>query len=190
MDERQLVERCRRHDGKAQRELYRSYVARLRAVCLRYVSVSEDAEDLLQDAFVKIFSAMDTFRYRGEGSLWGWMKQITVNLAVDSLRRQDRFRLIPLDEGVMDREEPDAEEVALLSEEVLLRLVGELPTGYRTVFNLCCIEGLSHREAARLMGIAEHSSSSQLSRARSLLAQKINDYLEAGPMNSPLEMTE
>jgi RNA polymerase sigma-70 factor (ECF subfamily) len=177
MDEQQLVFQCCMHNRTAEGELYALFAPRLRAVCRRYVNDPEDAEDLLQDAFVRIFTSIDRFCWRGEGSLWMWMKRITANLAVDRLRKQSNVTWVSIDNVTPPAEEPSVEEVNLLSEETLLSFVSALPMGYRTVFNLVCMEGMSHRDAAKLLGIAEKSSSSQLARARAILAKNIKDYL-------------
>lgn len=181
MDERQLASRCCLHDRAAQGELYARFAPRLRALCLRYAANTDDAEDLLQDAFVRIFTSLDRFRWKGEGSLWAWMRRIAANMAVDRLRQQQDVAWVSIDETLLAADEPTSDEVNALSEETLLGFIAALPVGYRTVFNLVCMEGMSHREAARLLGIAEKSSSSQLARARAMLAQNIKDYLRQQP---------
>ena len=180
MDEERLAEGCRRGDNAARRELYDRYAGRLLAICVRYVGDRATGEDLMHDAFLKIYGAFDRFTFRGKGSLRAWIERITVNVALEWLRTRNRLGTLPLDEGrVADTlAEPQAAEVARVPREVLMEFVAELPDGYRTVFNLYCIEGLPHREIARLLGINEKSSSSQLFRARSLLARRIRTYLE------------
>lgn len=180
-DERKLADGCREGDAVARRELYDRYAARLFAVCLRYAGDRPTAEDLLHDAFLKLFGAFDRFAYRGPGSLRAWMERVTVNVALEWLRSRNRLGCVPLDEGraLPETAEPEPSEVARIPREVLLRLVSELPEGYRAVFNLYCIEGYSHRDIARMLGINEKSSSSQLFRARALLARKVRAYLES-----------
>ena len=178
MDERLLATRCCRHDRAALGELYMLFAPRLRAMCLRYVPVPDDAEDLMQDAFVHILTSLDHFEWRGEGSLWMWMKRITSNLAVDRLRRQPELVRMSAEDELVPDEEPTVDDIDRLSEETLLGFIAALPVGYRTVFNLVCMEGMSHREAAGLLGIAEKSSASQLAHARALLAKNIKDYLQ------------
>ncbi len=180
IDEQILAQRCREGDGAAQHELYDRYAGRLLAVCLRYTGDRAAAEDLMHDAFLKIFGAMDRFSYRGAGSLRAWMERVTVNLALEWLRKRARQGQVLLDEGrVKDvAEEPDVAEVGSVPQEVLMRFVGELPDGYRAVFNLYCIEEYSHREIAEMLGINEKSSSSQLFRARTMLAKKVMEYLK------------
>lgn len=179
MDEGRLAEQCKRKDDMAWEELYRSYASRLRAVSLRYMQDTDDAEDVLQDAFVKIFDAIGSFSYRGEGSLLAWMKRITVNTALMQLRQKQTFSLVPIDSAEQS-EEPDAESIGRISEQTLLTMISELPAGCRTVFNLFCIEGYSHKDIARMLHINEKSSSSQLARARRTLSSRIGEYLKNG----------
>ncbi len=180
MEDQILAEGCRKGDNTARRELYERYAGRLLAICVRYVGDRATAEDLMHDAFLKIYGAFDRFTYRGAGSLRAWIERITVNVALEWLRSRNRLGVVELDErrAAATLAEPDAAEVARVPREVLMRFVAELPDGYRAVFNLYCIEGLSHREIARMLGINEKSSSSQLFRARGLLARRIKAYLE------------
>lgn len=185
-DEQILAEGCRAGREAARRELYDRYAGRLLAICLRYAGDRPTAEDLLHDAFLKIFGAIDRFAYRGPGSLRAWIERVTVNVALEWLRQRQRLPSVSLDEGRtaaraegVAEEAPTAGELTRIPREELLRWVGELPEGYRAVFNLYCIEGRSHREIAQLLGIREKSSSSQLARARSLLARRVKEYLKS-----------
>ena len=180
MEEQILAEGCRKGDDTARRELYDRYAGRLLAICMRYSGDRATAEDLLHDAFLKIYGAFDRFTYRGPGSLRAWIERITVNVALEWIRSRNRLGSVALDEGKAAAEvaEPDASEMARVPREVLMRFVSELPEGYRTVFNLYCIEEYFHRDIARMLGINEKSSSSQLFRARAMLARRIRAYLE------------
>lgn len=180
MEEQILAEGCRRGDRAAQRELYDLYAGRLLSICLRYAGDRPMAEDLLHDAFLKLFGAFDRFTYRGPGSLRAWIERVTVNVALEWLRTRNRLGTVPLDESrpLPDDSEPAASEMAEIPREVLLGFVSELPDGYRAVFNLYCIEGHSHRDIAQMLGINEKSSSSQLFRARALLSRRIREYME------------
>ena len=180
MEERILAQGCREGNDAARRELYDRYAARLTAVCLRYAGDRAAAEDLVHDAFLKIYGAFDRFEYRGPGSLRAWMERIAVNAALEWLRRRNRSGIVALDETRIPEPvaEPDSREIAAVPQQELLRFVAELPEGYRTVFNLYCIEEYSHREIAQMLGINEKSSSSQLFRARALLARKVREYLQ------------
>lgn len=175
MKEQELSERCRAGDREAWHELYDRYGGRLLALCLRYAGDRAAAEDLMHDAFLKIVGSIDRFRYRGEGSLRAWIERVTINLAIEQLRRNRRLpTAAPLDEQYETApDEPTVAAIDRIPQETLLRLVAELPEGYRTIFNLYCLDGHSHREIARLLGIREKSSSSQLARARALLAARI-----------------
>ncbi len=175
-----LVQQLLKGDRRAQRELYDRYSSSLLAIAVRYLGDRVAAEDLLHDAFIKIFGSIGRFKYRGEGSLRAWTSRIVVNMSLEQLRHNSRHLAISLDSLPLGQQEAEAEypEVGAVPYEVLLGFVAELPDGYRTVFNLFCVEGYSHREIARELGINEKSSSSQLLRAKRLLASKIKSYIE------------
>lgn len=148
------------------------------AVCYRYVGDIDEAHDVLHDAFIKIFS---NFTFRGECSLATWMTRVMMTQSIDYLRRKQRFnQLIVSDDHLPDvvDEAEAAESGSQLSEEILMQFVAELPDGCRTVFNLYVFEEKSHKEIARLLHIKEHSSTSQLHMAKSLLAKRIKEYTE------------
>ena len=170
--EQQLIRFVKQGDATVMRKIYSTYVRYLTAVCSRYVVNSEDVKDVLQESFMKIFSEVKSFEYRGEGSLKGWMTKITVNEALKHLKKNDRFDFVELTEQEHNRpdDEPD---VDALPADVLFDLIRELPDGYRTVFNLYVIEGRNHKEIAKMLGIKESTSASQLHRAKSLLATNI-----------------
>ncbi len=174
-----LVEKLKGGDRGAQQELYNLYAATLMAIAMRYLGERSTAEDMLHDAFIKIFHSIGRFKYRGEGSLKAWMCRIMVNISLEYLR-QNRNKTLSLD-SMSGNQEPQAEaeiEASRVPQKILLQFVAELPPGYRTVFNLFCIEGYSHREIARELNINEKSSSSQLLRAKRILADKIKSYIE------------
>lgn len=146
------------------------------AVCYRYTGDMDEAHDVLHDGFIKIFS---NFTFRGECSLATWMARVMMTQAIDYLRRKQRFtQLVVSEEQLPDviDEASVAESGSGLSEEVLMKFVAELPDGCRTVFNLYVFEEKSHKEIARLLHIKEHSSTSQLFRAKCLLAKRIKEY--------------
>ncbi|MFI3279288.1 MAG: sigma-70 family RNA polymerase sigma factor [Rikenellaceae bacterium] len=174
-----LVEKLKGGDRGAQQELYNLYAATLMAIAMRYLGERSTAEDMLHDAFIKIFHSIGTFKYRGSGSLKAWMCRIMVNISLEQLRR-NRNKTLSLDSmgGNIEIEAEPIIEASRVPQERLLEFVAELPPGYRTVFNLFCIEGYSHREIARELNINEKSSSSQLLRAKRILADKIKNYIE------------
>lgn len=159
----------------AQRLLYQNNIRYLTAVCSRYVTNAEDVRDILQDSFLKIFSSLPSFQYRGDGSLRAWMKRVVVNESLKFLRRTDRLEFTGLSDLCHDipSEEPDTDS---LQPSEIFELVTGLPDGYRTIFNLYVIEGKSHREIASMLNIKESTSASQLHRAKALLANRIREY--------------
>ncbi len=179
MEEQELALRCARGDNAARRELYVQYGSRILALCRRYVSDPADAEDLKQDAFVKIYRVIGRFRWTRPGSLYAWMSRVTINMAFDSYGKRRRLARQLVDVEEMENVIPDEstrEEAASVPPEVLSAMIEALPEGYRTVFKLYCIDGLSHKDIAALLGIKEKSSSASLSRARALLSDAIREY--------------
>ena len=172
MNEQQLIEGCRKGDRRAQKELYDTYSRKMMGVCLRYVDDRETARELLQDGFVKVFTGLDS--YAGSGSFEGWMRRIFVNCALEYLRRSDVLREATDLENTAELIHPDSSAISDLSAAELMRLVSELPTGFRTVFNMFAIEGYSHKEIGEMLGITESTSRSQYTRAKQLLQRRIN----------------
>lgn len=167
--EAKLLAACRKGDRKAQRTLYERYSPVMYAICRRYIKELDEAEDILIKSFTRIFEKLD--QYKGEGSFEGWMRRIVVNESLGHLRRTKMY--VEVDVEYADRE-PDYQYVQdHLEAEDLMKLVNELPPGYRSVFNLFAIEGYSHQEIAETLGISENTSKSQLSRARALLQRQL-----------------
>lgn len=137
-------------------------------VCRRYVSDKDAAKDVLQESLIRVFSKIDT--YKSFGSFEGWMRKITVRCALAYLDRKDVRREVPM--LTMNDEEVKPIAFSNLEAEELLNLIKELPTGFRKVFNLNAIEGYSHKEIGKMLGITESASRSQLSRARQLLSKR------------------
>lgn len=198
--ELELIRKARRQDTVAIKALYDAYVQYLVAVCKSYIASDDDVKDVLQESFLKIFSSLDKFEWRGEGSLKPWMRRIVVNEALMFLRRRSKQATESLDEALgygngagethgarnvpgagtpLDlaaESEDDNPDVGAVPMSVLLGMIRDLPDGYRTVFNLYVFEEKSHREIAAILGIGENTSYSQFSRAKSLLAKKIKEY--------------
>lgn len=177
MTEEEIYEGCRRGDERSRRELYVRYGGAMLAIGVRYLSDRQTAEDVLHDVFVNVLTNFGKFTYRGEGSLAAWLKRVMVNGALDYLRRNKTLDTVDID-LVRDNDiEDEAPEASAVPASAILGMIASLPDGYRTVFNLYTFERMSHREIAEQMGINEKSSSSQLFRAKALLARKIKDYL-------------
>jgi RNA polymerase sigma-70 factor (ECF subfamily) len=173
-----IVERIRLKDQRAMGELYQMYIGELSSVCYRYIPNRDDAKDVLQNSFVKIFTSISTMEYRGDEAFKGWLVRIVANEALLFLREKKKLQFIEQDDAKAQQahiadEAPNTEKI---SADQLHQLISELPDGYRTVLNLYVFEGKSHQEIARLLGIKKDSSASQLLRAKSMLAQMIRKY--------------
>jgi len=168
--EHELIKGCIQEDKRCQKELFRQYAGRLLGICLRYARHRLEAEDILQDAFIKIFDNIASFE--GKGSFEGWLRRIVVNTALKNYHKSSfQQEQIGLGEGLDIPIDPVI--YADLQEEELLNLVARLPDGYRLVFNLYAIEGYSHREIAETLDIKESTSRSQLLKARKSLQSMI-----------------
>jgi RNA polymerase sigma-70 factor (ECF subfamily) len=177
MSEAELADRCGKRDNPARKELYERYAERMLTLCVRYTNNIDVAHDLLHDGFLKAYTSISSFSYKGEGSLRAWLSKIFINISLEYLRKKDLLRVtLPLEsmEDVAEEEETTYDEVPT---DVLMGLLLELPPGYRTVFNLYVFEEWSHKEIAVKLRINEKSSSSQLNRAKKLLMKKINEYI-------------
>lgn len=163
-------------DNTATEWIYRRHVRYLSALCSRYITEDEDIKDVLQESFIKIFTFLDSFTYRGEGSLKAWMAKITLNETLKFVRNNSRLPIDSIDDKDMNIADGDSMETEDIPTDVLHQLIRELPDGYRTVFNLYVIDDKSHKEIAQLLGIKENTSASQLHKAKSMLAQKIKHY--------------
>lgn len=174
-----VIEKARNGDRKAIRLLYDRYSGYLAATCARYLADRGDQKDVLQDSFVKVFSSMDKFDYRGEGSLKAWMRQVVVNECLKMLRHRRRSVPIVYEGELRDVEEEDdigPPDVVDVPAAAIHEMIKELPDGYRAVFNLFVLEEKSHKEISEMLGITESTSASQFHRARIILAKKIKEY--------------
>lgn len=168
--ETQLIAALRRGESRAHKVAYERFSGRMLAVCMRYCANRDDAEEVMIDGFMRVFEKINQFRE--DGSFEGWIRRIMVTESLMFLRKNKQWRQeIPIDDVTV---EPDyAWADTAIHENDLLRMVNQLPDGYRTVFNLYAIEGYNHAEIAELLGISEGTSKSQLSRARAILQANI-----------------
>lgn len=171
MTEAELVRKCQKGNKQAQHVLFETYADRFYRLILRYVRTQEDAEDLIMEAFVKIFKHIGRFVLKDHGSLEAWMRKIMVNEALMLLRKKHNLNLTES----LNALDPDHDLPAWqqLEPEDLYNMIVKLPPGYRTVFNLFVIEGYGHVEIAEMLGISENTSRSQLFKAKQLLKRKI-----------------
>lgn len=163
-------------DNTATEWIYRKHVRYLSALCSRYITEDEDIKDVLQESFIKIFTSLDSFKYRGEGALKAWMAKITLNETLKFVRNNSRLPIDGIDDKDINIADDDSMETEDIPTDVLHQFIRELPDGYRTVFNLYVIDDKSHKEIAQLLGIKENTSASQLHKAKSMLTQKIKHY--------------
>ena len=171
MDEALLVSECIKGNAKAQRELFDKFARKMMSVCLRYSKSTEQAEDVLQDGFVKVFFKLKD--YKGEGSLEGWVRRIMVNTALDQIRKDLKFSNNASFEDVGYKLNYDDFTFENLVAEDLMKMGQAMPNGYKMIFNLFAIEGYSHAEIADTLGISENTSKSQYSRARAYLKERL-----------------
>ena len=158
-------------DRRAQKAIYDALSGKMYAVCIRYMADREAAADILQDGFVTLFSKLDTFS--GDGSFEGWARKIFVNTALMALRKKDVLKQSEDVDTAWNVSSGDPSAIQQISYNELMRMIAELPPGFRTVFNMYVVEGYSHKEIADELGISENTSRSQLQRARVLLQSKI-----------------
>ena len=180
-----LIRLVKEGNRSAMREIYDRHIRYLTAVAARYVG-DDELRDVLQDSFVKIYTTISRFEYRGSGSLRAWMSRIVVNTALDALNHNlKNLSTQSLHENIpQEEEEPPIDDIEI---EVIHNLIRSLPVGYRTIFNLYVFEEQSHREIAQRLGITESTSASQLHRAKAILVRKIKEYKQQN--TTPYEQT-
>lgn len=174
--EASLLRKARKGDAAAIKAIYDANVQYLAGTCRRYITSDDDIKDILQESFIRIFSSLDRFEYRGRGSLRAWMSRVVVNESLMFLRKNRLSERISLDDPLPDipqEEDPDTEGIP---PDVLMDMISKLPPGGRTILNLYVFEQKSHREIAELLGIKENSSTSQFHRAKAMLAGMIRQY--------------
>lgn len=171
-DIKKIIKGCLAGSRRDQELLYRRHSSKLYAVCLQYSGNDEEARDILQEGFIKIFENLQNYKH--EGSFEGWMRRIVVNTALEKFRsRHNLFRVDDIDTINEPEAEPDTEDYSGLQAVDLLYIIRELPPKYRMVFNLYAIEGYSHREISQMLNISEGTSKSNLSRARIILQRRV-----------------
>jgi RNA polymerase sigma-70 factor (ECF subfamily) len=169
MDLTSTIKKSCKRDLKAQKEIYDLFAAKLFSVCLKYSRNYQEAQDNLQDSFIKIFDNVDKFKFKG--SFEGWCKRITINTALARYRKHDVYELF--NEDQLAEQEDVIEENEDISLQFLLEIVQQLPNRYRLVFNLYVLDGYSHKEIAEILDISEGTSKSNLARGRKILKDKV-----------------
>jgi RNA polymerase sigma-70 factor (ECF subfamily) len=178
VSESDIIKGCIDKDRKMQEMLYHRFSSKMYAVCLRYCKDTADAQDLLQDGFVKIFKNIEKFR--GDGSFEGWIRRIFVNTSIEHFRKSVKNYAVTDTQEIII-EDPSWNALDNLAEKDIIKMIQELSPGYRQVFNMYVIEGYSHKDIGEILGISEGTSKSQLARAKGILKkmveQKLNDTI-------------
>jgi len=188
----QIIQGCMTGKRKAFSLLYKRYAPTMLGICMRYCKNRIDAEDVMQDGFLKVFNQVHKFR--SEGSFEGWIKRIMINAAIDNYQSNLRLSFIQDSGNLLENAEladihDDDDELPdelNISKEKLMRMIQELPDGYRMVFNLFAIEGYGHKDIATMLGITESTSKTQLLKARKALRKKIESIVQNYPINKVL----
>ena len=168
-----IIYGCQEGDPGAQKELYELFKTKMFGICLRYANDYDDAQDILQDGFLKVYEKVGQFKFKG--SFEGWVRKIMVNTALERFR--NKYQMVDLNDNIKEVDRKASNEIlADISAKELMRFVQELSPRYRMVFNLYAIEGYSHKEISNMLGISEGTSKSNLSRARVILKEKINKF--------------
>ena len=170
---KEIVEGCKKGQRKFQEQLYRYFAGKMFSICMRYSYSKEEAEDMLQEGFIKAFNHID--KYRGEGPFEGWMRRIFVNTSIEMFRKNSK--MYPLTELTVFTPNQNISNNILgdINANDMMRMVQKLSPGYRMAFNLYAIEGFTHKEIGEQLGISEGTSKSQVARARMLLQKMIED---------------
>jgi RNA polymerase sigma-70 factor (ECF subfamily) len=174
-----IIEGCVKNKRKYQKKLFDLYYGKMLGVCLRYAKNPDEAKDMVQNGFIKVFDKLEVYNFTG--SLEGWIRRIMVNTAIDQIRKNKRdpfqlnekIQIKNLEDDIpFEAQEADAE--IKIKAELAIKAISELPPGYRTVFNLFVIEGYTHKEIADYLHISEGTSKSNLAKAKQKLRQKLS----------------
>lgn len=171
-----FINRLKSGDEKAQKAFYQKFAPKMYGICLRFAKSNAEADDILQEGFIRIFNHIKDFR--GEGSIEGWVRRTIVNTSINFYKKRIKQGISTELDTIKEKIESDNLIIDTLAAKELLEIIRELPDGYRTVFNLNVIEGYSHKEIGEMLDISENTSKSQLSRARVTLQKRIKKILE------------
>lgn len=178
----QLIEGCANGKRQSQNQLYNLLMPKMFVVCLRYAKNREEAEEILQEGFVRVFEFIHQYKFNG--SFEGWVRRIMVNCALQKFRSKKQLHaVVNIDTTVIEQIGNEADIISQLGTKELLRMVQQLSPAYRTVFNLYVMEGMKHREIAEQLGISEGTSKSNLSDARSILQKAVNSSMKLAKQN-------
>lgn len=191
MKEQDLAEQCKKRNTKAEKEVFLRYGAMLRGVCFRYATDADEAEDMFQEGFIRIFDTISSFNWQGNGSFTAWMRRVMVNNAINYYKKtkrlklwnvesEDSFEHVPDENEEIQNEDPygySAIVAADISQQALLSILNQLPEIYKIVFNLSVIDGMKHKEIATILGIDESSSRSRLLRSKTMIRELLREFM-------------
>lgn len=173
MSDSELVSECLKGNSSAQRTLFQLHSGKMFAVCLRYMGSTMEAEDVLQESFIKVFEKLN--QWKGDGPLGGWIRTIVVNTSLTRIKNNKKFKLDKnIDEAVAFTDNSEDQLEALQAED-LMKLIAQMPDGYKTVFNLFVVEGYGHKEIADMLGVSESTSKTQFLKGKNWLVKRINE---------------
>ncbi|WP_291858541.1 sigma-70 family RNA polymerase sigma factor [Marinilabilia sp.] len=179
MNEKKLIRQCKKGKSSAQHEVYRVYAPRLRGVCRRYIVDPDEAEDVMQEGFIRIFSQIEKFTWQGDHTFFYWMKRVMINHALNYLKKnRAHFHGEALSEEHADRSGDDNDRFfddnySRFSKEDVVNALTEVPLPFKMVLNMAVIDGMKHKEIAEALEIAEETSRSRLTRAKQLLKKAL-----------------
>jgi RNA polymerase sigma factor (sigma-70 family) len=175
LEDSDLIQGCLSQDRKVQEQLYNKFAPKMYGVCLRYSQNADDAQDILQDGFVKVFKNLEKFR--NEGSFEGWLRRIFVNTSIEHFRKSSKMLSSHVETENLNIQDDSLGALDKLAERDIVKLLQELSPGYRQIFNMYVIEGFSHKDIAEQLGISEGTSKSQLARAKAILKKIVEEKL-------------
>ncbi len=173
MTEEQLVKGCLKGEAQAQKALFEQYSGKMLSLCKRYAGSQEEAEDIFQEGFIKVYEKLNQFS--GTGSLGGWIRMVMINTALIHIRKNKQQQYDEAIEEAKTLDSGDINALAKMSLDDLEALINSMPLGYKTVFNLFAVEGYAHKEIAEMLGISESTSKTQFLKARAFLKRSINE---------------
>ncbi len=173
MSDSELVSECLKGKSSAQRTLFQLHSGKMFAVSLRYMGSTMEAEEVLQESFIKVFEKLN--QWKGDGPLGGWIRTIVVNTALTRIKNNKKFRLDKNIDDAISLSDNGEDQMEALQAADLMKLIAQMPEGYNTVFNLFVVEGYGHKEIAELMGISESTSKTQFLKGKNWLVKRINE---------------
>lgn len=173
MSDSELVSECLKGKSSAQRTLFQLHSGKMFAVSLRYMGSTMEAEEVLQESFIKVFEKLN--QWKGDGPLGGWIRTIVVNTSLTRIKNNKKFRLDKNIDDAISLSDNGEDQMEALQAADLMKLIAQMPEGYNTVFNLFVVEGYGHKEIAELMGISESTSKTQFLKGKNWLVKRINE---------------